>query len=108
MLDLLLTPLAVVLIMRQPGNPLLTTWQIMNPQQQKTRPRPVRLGDVGKHVDDAVNRATVRLDEECERLIAYLNDEVVPAVRQRSSRGLRRAAERLSHFAEYMESSRRS
>jgi hypothetical protein len=80
----------------------------MNAQQHNPPPRSVRFRNVGKQVDNAVGRTSERLDEECERLIAYLNNEVVPAVRQQSSRGLRRAAEKLSHFAEYLESSRRS
>jgi hypothetical protein len=80
----------------------------MNSQQQKSSPGSGRFRDVGKQVDKAVDRASERLDEECERLIAYLNNEVVPAVRQQSSRGLRRAAEKLSRFAEYLESNRRA
>jgi hypothetical protein len=79
----------------------------MNSQEKTSKPRSERFGKMGQQVDEAVNRATGRLDEECERLIAYLNDEVVPAVRQRSSRGVRRAAEKLATFADYLESGRR-
>ncbi len=50
-----------------------------------------------------VNRALKDLDKEAERLIAYLNDEVVPAVREHSTRGLRTAARELTRFADYME-----
>jgi len=46
-----------------------------------------------------------RLDEEVEKMIAYLNDEVVPQVRNHSSRALRIAAEKLSRFADYMDQS---
>jgi hypothetical protein len=35
-----------------------------------------------------------------------LNDEVVPAVREHSSRGLRVAAEKLSKFADFMDQQR--
>ena len=55
-------------------------------------------------MDDAFQRAAQRVEEETERLITYLNDEVVPAAREHSSRGLRKAAERLSQFADYLES----
>ncbi|MGE0405460.1 MAG: hypothetical protein AB7O65_04100 [Candidatus Korobacteraceae bacterium] len=79
----------------------------MSTQQRSKAGGRVRLEQVGKKVDKAVSRATERLDEESERLIAYLNDEVVPAVRKQSSRGLRKAADKLSRFAEYMESSRK-
>ncbi len=44
-----------------------------------------------------------RMDEEIEKLISYLNDEVVPTVRQHSSNGLRIAADRLRQFADYMD-----
>jgi hypothetical protein len=44
-----------------------------------------------------------RMDEEIERLIGYINDEVVPSVRQHSTKGLRIAADRLRQFADYMD-----
>jgi hypothetical protein len=56
------------------------------------RPRVTRLEDVGR-----------RMDEEIEELIRWLNDDVVPAVRSRSSRTLRKAAEKLAGFADYMD-----
>ncbi len=58
----------------------------------------------GRKVDRALEDAAVRLDREAERLIAYLNDEVVPSVRKHSSRGLRSASQRLSKFADYLDS----
>ncbi len=44
-----------------------------------------------------------RMDEEIEKLISYINDDVVPSVRSHSTRALRIAAERLSRFADYMD-----
>jgi hypothetical protein len=44
-----------------------------------------------------------KMDEEVEKLIAYINDEVVPQVRQHSSRALRIAADKMARFADYME-----
>jgi F0F1-type ATP synthase membrane subunit b/b' len=58
--------------------------------------------DLNQHIDDAAKR----LEQESERLIAYLNDEVVPAVRQGSSKALRTAADKLHQLAEYMEQNR--
>jgi hypothetical protein len=66
----------------------------------------MRLEEVGKQVDQAVSQAAARLERETERLIAYLNDEVVPAVRRGSSRQLRNASQKLSRFADYLESKR--
>jgi hypothetical protein len=76
--------------------------------EQKDKPQSERFSKVGRHVDETVNRAKGKLDEECERLVSYLNEEVVPAVRQHSSRGLRKAAEKLAQFADYLESSRQA
>lgn len=57
------------------------------------------LEDVGRTVD----RKLADLDKEAERLISYLNDEVVPSVRKHSSRALRTAARELARFADYMD-----
>ena len=67
----------------------------MNQQQEQPR-KGINIEDVGR-----------RIDEDAEKLIAYLNKEVVPAVREHSSRGLRKAAEKLSEFADYLESTQR-
>jgi hypothetical protein len=58
-----------------------------NPKNRRTS-----LEDVGKRVDD-----------EIEKLISYLNNEVVPTVRSGSSRALRTAAQKLADFAEYLD-----
>ncbi len=57
------------------------------------------LGGVG----EKVGRTLADLDRESERLISYLNDEVVPAIRKHSTQGLRTAARELARFADYME-----
>lgn len=46
------------------------------------------------------------LEQETAELIAYLNEQVVPEVRQHSTKALRVAAEKLTRLAEYMESHR--
>ena len=50
-----------------------------------------------------VEQATERLEKEAAELIAYLNNEVVPAVRQHSTKALRIASEKLAQFADYMD-----
>ncbi len=67
----------------------------MNESEEKRKP----FEDLGR----SVGRALGDLDRESERLITYINDEVVPAVRQHSTRALRVAARELERFAEYME-----
>jgi hypothetical protein len=61
----------------------------------------------GRKLDQEIDDATRKLDKESDRVIAYLNDEVVPAIRQGSSKALRTAAEQLSRLAEYMDRNRR-
>jgi hypothetical protein len=48
------------------------------------------------------------LEKETAELVAYLNDEVVPAVRTHSSKALRTAAGKLAEFAEYLETQHKS
>jgi bisphosphoglycerate-dependent phosphoglycerate mutase len=43
------------------------------------------------------------LEEDVKRVIAYLNDHVVPEVRENSSKALRIAAEQLSRLAAHLE-----
>lgn len=62
----------------------------------------------GRQVEEAgekIGRAMQQkgLDREAERIVNYLNDEVVPAVRNHSSRGLRVAARKLAAFADYLD-----
>jgi Sec-independent protein translocase protein TatA len=76
----------------------------MSPQGETERK--ASLDELGRKIGKNLGEAKRNLEEESEKLIAYLNDEVVPAVRQGSSRALRSAAEQLSHLAEYLERSR--
>jgi hypothetical protein len=59
--------------------------------------------DTNRKIHQAVDRA----ERELKQLITYLNDEVVPSVRNDSSRALRNAAEQLSKLADYMDESKR-
>jgi len=68
------------------------------------------VGDFNRKVDEAsarvnqrIGETAERLEKEAEELIKYLNDEVVPAVRQHSTKALRVAAEKLGNLADYME-----
>jgi KaiC/GvpD/RAD55 family RecA-like ATPase len=55
--------------------------------------------DFNRHVEQAADR----LEKESAEFIKYLNNEVVPAVRQHSTKALRIAAEKLAHLADYMD-----
>jgi Sec-independent protein translocase protein TatA len=73
----------------------------MSTQNDPNQPTP--LEELGRKVGKSVGEAVKNLDQESERVIAYLNAEVVPAIRNKSSKALRTAAEQLSKLAEYME-----
>src|SRR5690242_12935399 len=54
-------------------------------------------------VNKTVGETTERVEKEALEFIKYLNDEVVPAVRQHSSGALRTAADKLEKLANYMD-----
>ena len=60
------------------------------------------------HFNRKVEQAADRLEKETAEFIQYLNDEVVPAVRQHSSKVLRVAAEKMAGLADYMEQTKSS
>jgi hypothetical protein len=60
----------------------------------------------GERLDDMLGDTTNRIEEETQMLIAYINDELVPAIREHSSKALRIASEKLSQAADMMEADR--
>jgi hypothetical protein len=62
-----------------------------------------RFEEFGRKIDERFAEGVPRVEEELKKVIAYLNDEVVPQVRQESSQALRVAAERLSRLAERLD-----
>ena len=59
--------------------------------------------EFGRKVDEHISNVTPRVEEEVRKVIAYLNDEVVPKVRQNSSEAIRVAAEQLRKLADHLE-----
>ena len=62
-----------------------------------------KVEDASARVNKSVAEAADRMEKETAEFIAYLNDEVVPAVRQHSTKALRVASQKLAEFADYME-----
>ena len=62
-----------------------------------------KVEEAAARVNKSVSEAADRLEKESAELIKYLNEEVVPAVRQHSTKALRTAAEKLAHLADYIE-----
>lgn len=69
-----------------------------DPKQSNTR-----FEEFGRKVDEHVGNIAPKVEDEVRKVIAYLNDEVVPRVRQNSSEALRVAAEQLRKLADHME-----
>ncbi len=65
-----------------------------------------KMEETGARVSKKVADAAERLEKESADLIDYLNSEVVPAVREQSSKALRVAAERLRQLADFMDESK--
>lgn len=70
--------------------------------------RKPRFEHLGRKLDKEIGDAAQKLERESERMITYLNDAVVPAIRHGSTRALRTAANQLNRLAEYMDRNRRS
>jgi len=62
-----------------------------------------RFEEFGRKVDERFAEGVPRVEEEVKKVIAYLNDEVVPQVRENSSQALRVAADHLSRLAEHLD-----
>ena len=66
-----------------------------------------KAGDASARVNKSVEEATAFLERETAELIKYVNNEVVPAVRQNSTKALRIAAEKMTRLADYLEQEKR-
>jgi prophage antirepressor-like protein len=66
-------------------------------------PDPTQTEDTSTRFNRTVSETTERLEKEAQEFVKYLNDEVVPAVRQHSTKALRVAARKMQELADYME-----
>jgi len=69
--------------------------------QNRTARRPFQTA--GERLDDMLGSASARIEEETQMLIQYINDELVPAIRQHSTNALRIASEKLSQAADHID-----
>jgi hypothetical protein len=63
--------------------------------------------ETGRKIGRTLGEAERRIQDELQQVIDYLDKEVVPTVRNESSRGLRIAAEKLGKLADLMDQQRR-
>jgi glutamyl-tRNA reductase len=62
-----------------------------------------KVEDASARVNKSVAEAADRMEKETAEFITYLNDEVVPAVRQHSTKALRVATEKMSRLADFLD-----
>ena len=67
-----------------------------------------KIDDASARVNKTVGETAERVENEAAEFIKYLNDEVVPTVRQHSTKALRAASVKLIELADYMEQQKAS
>jgi len=63
--------------------------------------------EFGAKVGRTIGEATNRVEHESEKLVNYVNSQLVPAIRGESTGALRKAAEKLQQFADYLDDQKR-
>jgi hypothetical protein len=67
-----------------------------------------KVEEASARVNKTVAEVAERIEKDSAELITYLNSEVVPAVRQQSTKALRIAAEKLQKLADFMDEAKKS
>jgi hypothetical protein len=76
--------------------------------QPKSEPkRSTPMEEFGAKVGRTIGEATSQFERESERLVTYVNSQLVPAIRGESTGALRKAAEKLQQFADYLDDQKR-
>ncbi|HEX4039568.1 MAG TPA: hypothetical protein VHX37_16040 [Acidobacteriaceae bacterium] len=65
-----------------------------------------RFETMGRRVDQHLGGTGDRIEEDVKRVIAYLNDRVVPEVRKNGSLGLHNVADQLRRLADHLDRAR--
>jgi hypothetical protein len=73
-------------------------------EENKNARRPFQTA--GERLDDLLGDTSARIEEETQMLIKYINDELVPAIRNHSTKALRIASEKLAQAADHMDSNK--
>ena len=63
--------------------------------------------ETGRRIGRTLGEAERRIETDLQAVIDYLDKEVVPTVRNESSRSLRVAAEKLTKLADFMDQQRK-
>jgi hypothetical protein len=65
-----------------------------------------KIHEAAPRLNEKVAGAGAHIEKDAKELIAYLNNEVVPAIRTQSTKVLRVASEKLNELAAYIEQHR--
>ncbi len=63
--------------------------------------------EFGAKVGRTIGEATNQIERESEKLISYVNSQLVPGIRGESTTALRKAAEKIQQFADYLDDQKR-
>jgi predicted urease superfamily metal-dependent hydrolase len=66
-----------------------------------------RAAEVGEKVGRKIGQTVNQIERETQKVINYIESDVVPAVREESTSALRTAAKKLAEFADYLDDQRR-
>ena len=77
----------------------------MNAQNTNDR-RPFQTA--GERLDSVLGDASKHIEEQTQAMLDYINDELVPVVRENSSKGLHVAADKLKEFANYLDTKKQN
>ncbi len=72
-------------------------------ENEKTK----RAADMGERVGRKIGETVGQLERETQKVINYIEAEVIPSVREESTSALRSAAKKLEEFANYLDDQRR-
>ena len=64
--------------------------------------------DGGREAGHVLGDASKRIEEETQAMLDYINDELVPVVRENSSKGLHVAADKLKDSATYLDTKKQN
>lgn len=67
-----------------------------------------RFENAGRKLDEHFGACSERFEEDVKRVITFLNDRVVPEVRENSTKALRIASEQLARLADHLERTRKA
>ena len=76
--------------------------------EETVRQAEERIHQAVPHLNEKIADASLRIEKEAQELIAYLNAEVIPAIRTNSTKALRTASDKLAQLATYIESHHRN